>query len=74
VKGVVITDVEANSAASEKRLSTGDVIVKVTDEEVATPADVQKRIDQLKKDGKKTALLLVANADGDVRFVALALQ
>ncbi len=74
VKGVVITAVEANSAAAEKRLNAGDVIVKVTDEEVTNPADVQKRIDQLKKDGKKTALLLVANAEGDVRFVALTLQ
>jgi serine protease Do len=74
VKGVVITAVDANSAASEKRLTVGDVIVKVTDEEVTTAADVQKRIDQLKKDGKKTALLLVANTEGDVRFVAIALQ
>jgi serine protease Do len=74
VKGVVIVEVDANSPAADKRLNAGDVIVKVTDEEVANPADVQKRIDQLKKDGKKTALLLVANAEGDVRFVALALQ
>jgi len=74
VKGVVITSVDANSAAAEKRLNAGDVIVKVTDEEVASAADVQKRIDQLKKDGKKTALLLVANTEGDVRFVALTLQ
>jgi serine protease Do len=74
VKGVVITGVDANSAAQEKRLNAGDVIVKVSDEEVANPTDVQKRIDQLKKDGKKTALLLVANAEGDVRFVALTLQ
>jgi serine protease Do len=74
VKGVVITGVDANSAAQEKRLNAGDVIVKVTDEEVTNPADVQNRIDQLKKDGKKTALLLVANAEGDVRFVALTLQ
>src|SRR5882757_9388557 len=74
VKGVVITAVDANSAAAEKRLTVGDVIVKVTDEEVASAADVQKRIDQLKKDGKKTALLLVANTEGDVRFVALGLQ
>jgi serine protease Do len=74
VKGVVIVGVDGGSAASEKRLSAGDVIVKVTDEEVASPADVQKRIDQLKKEGKKTALLLVANAEGDVRFVALTLQ
>jgi len=74
VKGVVITGVDANSAAAEKRLNAGDVIVKVSDEEVTNPADVQKRIDQLKKDGKKTALLLVANSEGDVRFVALTLQ
>jgi serine protease Do len=74
VKGVVVVDVDANSPAAEKRLSAGDVIVKVTDEEVASPADVQKRIDQLKKDGKKTALLLVANGEGDVRFVAIGLQ
>jgi serine protease Do len=74
VKGVVIVGVDANSAAAEKRLIAGDVIVKVTDEEVNEAADVQKRIDQLKKDGKKTALLLVANAEGDVRFVALTLQ
>jgi serine protease Do len=74
VKGVVITGVDANSAAQEKRLNAGDVIVKVSDEEVANPADVQKRIDQLKKDGKKSALLLVANSEGDVRFVALTLQ
>jgi len=74
VNGVVILDVDPNSPAADKRLSAGDVIVKITDEEVANAADVQKRIDQLKKDGKKTALLLVANADGDVRFVALGLQ
>ena len=70
----MIVGVDANSAAAEKRLTAGDVIVKVTDEEVNEAADVQKRIDQLKKDGKKTALLLVANAEGDVRFVALTLQ
>ena len=74
VKGVVILEVDPASAAADKRLSAGDVIVKVTDEEVASAADVQKRVDQLKKDGKKTALLLVANADGDVRFVAIGLQ
>jgi serine protease Do len=74
VKGVVILDIDPNSAAADKRLSAGETIVKVTDEEVATAADVQKRIDQLKKDGKKTALLQVANPEGDVRFVALTLQ
>jgi serine protease Do len=74
INGVVITGVDSNSAAAEKRLNAGDVIVEVAQEPVAAAADVQKRIDQLKKEGRKSALLLVANAEGDLRFVALALQ
>jgi serine protease Do len=46
----------------------------VGQEPVSSAADVQKKIDQLKKDGRKSALLLIANAEGEVRFVALALQ
>jgi serine protease Do len=74
VKGVVITGVDANSAAAEKRLNAGDVIVEVAQEPIATPADLQKKLDQLKKDGRKSALFLVSNADGELRFVALGLQ
>jgi serine protease Do len=74
IKGVVITGVDANSAAAEKRLSAGDVIVEVAQEPITNPADLQKKLDQLKKDGRKSALFLVANADGELRFVALALQ
>jgi len=74
VKGVVVTGVDANSDAAEKRLSAGDVIVEVAQEAVASGADIQKRVDQLKKDGKKSVLLLVSNADGELRFVALSVQ
>jgi len=74
VKGVVITGVDANSSAAEKRLNAGDVIVEVGQEAVTTPADLQKKLDQLKKEGRKAALFLVANAEGDVRYVALSLQ
>ncbi|WP_407155874.1 Do family serine endopeptidase [Bradyrhizobium sp. STM 3557] len=74
VKGVVITSVDASSDAADKRLSAGDVIVEVAQEAVASGADIKKRIDQLKKDGKKSVLLLVSNGDGELRFVALSLQ
>ena len=74
VKGVVITAVEDGSAAADKRLAPGDVIVELGQEPVSNAADVQKKIDQFKKDGRKSALLLIANAEGEVRFVALALQ
>lgn len=74
VKGVVITAVDQNSAAADKRLSEGDTIVEVAQEAVANAADLQKRIDALKKEGRKSALLLVSNPDGEIRFVALSLQ
>jgi serine protease Do len=74
VKGVVITGVEQGSSAAEKRLNAGDVIVEVAQEAVANAEAVQKRIDALKAEGKKSALLLVANAEGELRFVALSLQ
>src|SRR6202158_5136575 len=74
VKGVIITNVDGTSDAAEKRLSAGEVIVEVAQEAVSNAADVKKRIDQLKKDGKKSVLLLVSNADGELRFVALSVQ
>jgi serine protease Do len=74
VKGVIITSVDGNSDAADKRLSPGEVIVEVAQEAVSNAADVKKRVDQLKKDGKKSILLLVSNADGELRFVALSVQ
>src|SRR6266446_2589439 len=74
VKGVTITSGDGTSDAAEKRLSAGEVIVEVAQEAVSNAADVKKRVDQLKKDGKKSVLLLVANADGELRFVALSVQ
>jgi serine protease Do len=74
VKGVVITGVDANSPASEKRLAPGMVIAEVQQQAVANAADLQKRVDALKKEGKKAVVLLVVSPDGDPSFVALSLQ
>jgi len=74
VKGVVILGVEANSSASDKRLNAGDVIVEIAQEAVANADEFQSKIDKLKADGRRTALLLVAGPDGELRFVALSLQ
>jgi len=73
VKGVVVTRVDPNSNASDKRIQAGDVIVEVGQEAVSRPEDVTARVDALKKEGKKSALLLVSNAQGEVRFVAVTL-
>ncbi len=76
IKGVVITGVDPNLAMADpdKRLAAGDVIVEVQYTAVNSPADLQKRVDQLKGQGKKMAVLLVSNGSGETRFVALSLQ
>jgi serine protease Do len=74
LKGVVITKVDANSNAADKRILAGELIVEVGQEPVETPQDVTKRLDVLKKEGKKSALLLVSNGQGEVRFVAVSMN
>jgi len=76
IKGVVITGVDASVAAAppDKRLGPGDVIVEVQYEAVGNPSDLQAKLEQLKTQGRKVAVLLVSNADGETRFVALSLQ
>ena len=74
IKGVVITGIDAASAAADKRLAAGSVIVAIEQEQLSAPADVQRKVDALKKAGKKTALLLVATAEGDMLFVALPIN
>lgn len=69
--GVVITSVDPRSEAAEKRLQAGEILLEVNQEAVSDPADAVKKIKALKDSGKKTALLIVANAQGDAHFVAL---
>jgi hypothetical protein len=71
VKGVVITGVDSASDAGQKKLTPGDVIVEVAQEAVTSPANISSRIEQLKRDGKKSLLLLIANGQGELRFFAL---
>jgi len=73
VKGVVVTDVADGSPAAEKRVQPGDVILEISQEPVKSPDDVTARIEQLKTDGRKSALLLLANKDGDLRFIAVTI-
>src|SRR5499426_775697 len=74
VKGVLITGVDPNSSAAEKRLAPGMVIAEVQQQPVTSATELQQRIDKLKKEGKKAAVLLVVSPDGDPSFVALSLQ
>jgi serine protease Do len=69
--GVVITGVAPSSPAASKKLQPGEVVVEINQEPVKQPEEAAQKIEALKADGKTSALLLVANAQGEVRFVAV---
>lgn len=69
VTGVLIKQVAPGSAAEEKRVQAGDVIKEVAQEPVATPADVIAEVEKLKEADRRSALLLLSNQNGELRFV-----
>jgi serine protease Do len=69
-KGIVITDVAPDGTAADHGLKAGDVVVEVSQAPVATPADMQKRIDEARTNSRKSVLLLVQGQDG-LRWVPL---
>jgi serine protease Do len=71
VEGVVITNVDSGSPAAQKDVKPGDVIVEVTQERVKDPGEVVARVAAVKKSGRKSVLLLISDAKGGLRFVAV---
>ena len=74
VSGVVITKVDPDSNAADQGLEVGDVVLKVGNRNVATPADVQSGVAEAKRAGHKSVLLLVARGQGQTGFVAIDLD
>ncbi|MBP2303256.1 DegQ family serine endoprotease [Azospirillum picis] len=73
IEGLVVTEVDSDSAASDRGLDLGDVIVEAGQEPVATPADLDSRIAKAREAGRKTLLMLVSRG-GDLRYVPLPLD
>ncbi len=74
VDGVLISAVTAKSTAEEKRIQAGEVIVEFAQEPVKAPADIQKKLDKLRQQGRKNALLMLAAPSGELRFVTLRID
>ena len=71
--GVTISDVEDGSDAATKGLKTGDVILEVQGEQVASAVDVESGVKKAKDLGRKAVLLRVKSGE-TVRFVAVQLK
>jgi serine protease Do len=72
VQGVLVTDVDPDSAAADKNLRPGDIIVEVQNQAVRTPDEIAKKVEADAKSGRKLEMFLV-NRGGQMTFVALPL-
>ena len=69
-KGVVVVAVKPDSPAAEKGLRRGDVLTKAGGKPVLSPSDLTERLDQARKDGRKSVLALVKRGENQ-RFIAI---
>ena len=68
-KGVVVIAVADGSPAAQKGIKVGDLVLEVAQQEVSSPSEMKAKVDDLVKNKKKAAVLLV-ESKGDPRFVA----
>lgn len=73
-KGLVVETVDGNSAAAQKGIKEGDVIVEAAQDALTTPSDLAKSIDKVRQAGRRAVLLRVEDGRGDLRFVAVPLN
>jgi serine protease Do len=70
-RGVVITEVAQGSPSAERNIRPGDVIVEVSQEAVATPAEVLERVERARGANRRNVLMLIESTQGGLRWVPL---
>lgn len=68
--GLVVTDVDPDSAAAQKGVRRGDVIVEAAGRPINSQSDLSSAIDAARQEGRKSVLLRLKSADG-MKFVAV---
>ena len=74
IKGVVVTKVKHKSIAASKHIKKGNVIIEVSQKQVATPLDIVNEVRKARLTGRKSALFLISDVKGVLRFIALPVQ
>lgn len=70
-EGVIVTAIDPESPASTKNIRVGDVITEAQHTPVTKTEDIEAAVEKIKKEDGKSVLLLVEDAKGDTRFVAV---
>lgn len=73
VTGVVVLKTTPKGEAAKQGLFEGDVLVEINQTPVESPQQAADILEAAQKDGKPSVLVL-ANREGDVRFLALQFQ
>ncbi|MEE9312963.1 MAG: Do family serine endopeptidase [Planctomycetota bacterium] len=74
IEGVVVTQVDPNSDASDKGVRIGHTILEVNQQQILTPKDVETIVGTAAEVGREAILLKLSDPAGARRFVAVRLS
>ncbi|TMJ39852.1 MAG: DegQ family serine endoprotease [Alphaproteobacteria bacterium] len=76
LEGAIVTEVDPNGPAAEKRIEPGDVITEAGQKAVSNPGDVTARVRDAESAQKKSVLLFVAKGgkQSEMRFIAVRIK
>jgi serine protease Do len=74
VEGLVVVAVDTASNAAERGIAPGMVVVEVAQERVNTLAEMVTRIEEMKKQDRRSVMLLVSDPSGEFHYVALRIS
>ena len=72
IKGGTVVTADLTYKADVK--IDGDVIVEIAQDFMEAPQDVADKIQELKKDDRRNAYLMIANQKGELRLVAVPIE
>jgi serine protease Do len=72
-QGLVVTGVDPTGIAAEEGLELGDVILEIGGASVSTAEELQRKLNDARRDGKRTVLLRLKSGE-TTRFVALPIS
>ncbi|PPR77562.1 MAG: Periplasmic serine endoprotease DegP [Alphaproteobacteria bacterium MarineAlpha2_Bin1] len=73
VKGIIVKSIKAQGSSAQRGIRVGDIIVEANQISLSTPKQFSDILKSLKKDGKKTVLLMI-DRSGDRRFVGIRIE
>ncbi|MEM1377823.1 MAG: Do family serine endopeptidase [Pseudomonadota bacterium] len=72
-EGVLVTDVEADSAAAQAGIAAGDIIREINNTPVTNAGEIAAQIDAVREQGRRAALVRV-EGENSSRFAALSID